>query len=225
MSNKKDKNLKRANPLDSFKPNTILQKQLSKTFEVDSEGNFFPAKLMELKDINEFTEAEQNVLYFFYKHEDPDMRKFGTVINALITQLNMTFTVAVSDLSNLLRMDPHHSFHGVDGDYYKKIFAKALSRNYLEMLRPAVTKGKRKTAIYKVKIPALYDLLIVKKGTELAKAEEQAILDWYDEKVSKQTEAIKQEVEASLSKEKMDKLNELMSQARAETDGHYGKRH
>jgi hypothetical protein len=170
------------NPLDSFKPNDALLKKNLKKLEDAKEDGFVVAKLSEIKVIQDFPEIEANILASFYFDKDSDVVRFGSILNAAFAESKAVFQLAVGSVNDLTVKDPHHTLKSCDGDYYKKMIAKAIARKWIVQLRPPDTGkvGARKGGIYEIIDPVFLEPLLLRKGAAQHLAEKEYILDWYE---------------------------------------------
>lgn len=136
------------------------------------------AKLTEISPLGSFNEEIQDILKTFYNHEDGDVQRLGSVMNAIFTQQNGTFTLSTRLANDLVRNDTkRHGFKSCEQKSYNRIIHKCLIGGIFEKIRDPVGK---KAALYKLIDPKSLEALQKSAGVDLLKAKETKFIVWWD---------------------------------------------
>lgn len=189
------------NPLDLLSEDDLDTNLLQsfRKYQEDTSEKIFEVFLKNVKDIRKFRKDLRTLLFSLYTDPDPNVRRFATLANALLTQSNVTFTLVRTDLNMLFQLDPQQQYKDLDGKYYRVFISTCIKRGWLKQLEPSITKGNRKGAIFEVTHPKLFEYLILDKGMAHYQAEKEYALDWYHDRL-KNNEDVKvdPEIEAKV---------------------------
>ena len=136
------------------------------------------AKLIEVGDLSSFNEEISTILQTFYNHKDNNIKRFGSVFNAIYFQHNSTFTLSQGMANDLVRKDfERHGLKSCDPDAYNDIVHRALAAGIFEKIRDQIGK---KAALYKLVMPRYLEPLQRAVGKELLEAKEHKFIEWWD---------------------------------------------
>lgn len=157
-------------------------------FEQDFKSPIDPrlVELTELKDImgNEKYINIVPMLIAAYESTDPLTRRFGSILNAVVTQGITTFVITKALIDDLVKRDTHYQPNSCDTVSYKKLMRVLLGKGILRELRPPTRNlvgAPGNAGLYELVdkrfLVHIYPLI----GEAVLNARRESFIKWYDE--------------------------------------------